>query len=190
MGQYIDRVAACSDKIGTLRDGLLVVDKSGKCGVTHAVKARAHIVGGSIGGEDGDSLQADHGIEAVDIFETYIVVELVGVGTYVEIGINNAALHKVADAVLIEAVGEDTVFVHQIRHKDDASGLRHAACLAECLGLLLVTDEMIERSEEEGDVGCGCGDEREVTGVAFDDIGIGLTLQEYVNVASSTAFTL
>ena len=74
-------MAASSYKVSTLRDTLLIFYETGKRLVTHTVESCAHIVGRSVGREDGDTLQPCAFVQTVDVVQTDIVVKFVWTGS-------------------------------------------------------------------------------------------------------------
>lgn len=70
-------MAAGSNKVGTLRDALLIFYETRKRLVTHTVETRAHIVGSPVGREYGYTFQAGTFVKSVDVVYTHIVVQLV-----------------------------------------------------------------------------------------------------------------
>ena len=101
-----------------------------------------------------------------------------------EVVVNGAPLHQSADTVFVKAIREYAVFVHEIGDEDQSAGLCHTLRFVESLEFLIVADEMIERAEEESDVGRCRIDVWHVARVALHDVGVGLTLEEDLYVVS------
>lgn len=185
VGEDIDEVAAGSEEVGAFGDVLLVIEEVAEGLVGHLVETGAHVVGCSVGGEDSEALETSEGVETIDGFETDVVVEFAFLDTELVVFIDDTTGDQVGDAVLVEAIGEEAVFVHEIGDEDGASGFGDAFGFLECAYLLSLTDEMVEGAEEEGHVGCMVGDERHVAGIALGDIGCGFSLEEDLDVAAN-----
>ena len=97
-------MAAGSNKVGTLGDALLIFYEMGKGLFAHAVEAGAHIVCCAIGREYGHTLQSGFLVEAVNVLNSYIVVQFIGLCLYVVVVINHAFGHESANSFLVKAV--------------------------------------------------------------------------------------
>ena len=69
IGHHVHHVAASSQEVGALRHAFLIVEEQAKGLFAHLVKACAHEVGGAVGREYADALQASFGVEAVNVVE-------------------------------------------------------------------------------------------------------------------------
>ena len=101
-----------------------------------------------------------------------------------EVLVDEALCHEVADAFFVEAIGKDAVFVHQIGHEDEPAGFRHSSGFVQCLEFFLIADEMIERTEQERGVGHSRRQKGHVAGIALHDVGCGFAFQEDLDVAA------
>ena len=101
-----------------------------------------------------------------------------------EILVHSTPLKQPLDAVLVETIRQDAVFIHQICHENQSAGLRHALRLIQRLQLLFISYQMIQRTEQQRYV-CRCRrDKRHVSRIALHHIGCRLTLQKHLYVAA------
>ena len=150
---HIHHVAASANEIRSFGDALLVFDEQGERLLAHLVEPGAHIVGSTVGREDSHALQSGLSVQAVDVLQADVVVQLTLLCLDVEILVYHASLPQIAYPVLIEAIGQDAVFVHQIGHEDQASGLSYTSGLVQRTELLFVAKQVIEGAEQQRDVG-------------------------------------
>ena len=100
-----------------------------------------------------------------------------------EVLVNRSALHQSLYHVLVEAIGQDAVFVHQVSHENQSAWFGHALCLVQGLQLLLIADEVIERTEQQRNVSSPRRQKRHIARVALHNVCRRLTLQENIYIA-------
>ena len=101
-----------------------------------------------------------------------------------EIPIYRPTLHQSFYPVLVEAIRQNAVFVHQVSHKNQSAWFGHALCLVQGFQLLLIADEMIERTEQQRNVSSPRRQKRHIACVALHNISRRLTLQEHLYIAT------